>query len=368
MTCSFQSANDGWVAGSSGSTESLLLHTTNGGRNLTNTPQDVSGAMWMSVRFSKDGRTGITAGLGSSLINAPVAEVTTNSGKFWNATNSKLLFSVSQSVDVIDNQNLVIAGSWATALGDGADGIQLSSDAGETWAQKPWTSDTSVRYCSGVNPSTVFVTGGMWPSTDEQTRSVSENGRQLSRHLFVDPQRQEMVWRQARTQRSAVDSPLEGYQAVISLTTDAGLTWTELVNDPNQGYYFNQIDCVSQRHCIVVGEGADASGASVAYVWSTDDGFKSTTKTTVPNASLMAVSSLNSTHAWIGGAQPSPTGGAAALFMSTVDGGKTWRTAQSSLNDFAVTDISTVSGNAAFAAGITRFGLSSLAGYGPVDE
>ena len=45
-----------------------------------------------------------------------------------------------------------------------------------------------------------------------------------------------------------------GYTAVITKTTDKGKTWTKQYYSTGK-FYFNQIDCASETHCMAVAEG-----------------------------------------------------------------------------------------------------------------
>ena len=52
-------------------------------------------------------------------------------------------------------------------------------------------------------------------------------------------------------------SPVDGYQGVISLTTDGGKTFTPVFNITGQGLYFNEIFCIDINICWAAAEGID---------------------------------------------------------------------------------------------------------------
>merc|ERR1712100_349829 len=91
-------------------------------------------------------------------------------------------------------------------------------------------------------------------------------------------------------------------------------------------YYFNDIHCIDETHCVAVGEGfaQDGSADPGARVFLTTDGetFNEVHREADP-ASLMTARMLSQTEHWAGGTSKAGGFTAPALALHSTDGGQT---------------------------------------------
>lgn len=351
---SFQNATSGWVGGSTGSMQPLLLHTTDSGANFTNSGvSDASHLAVISLRMS-DAQNGIAGGLG--FLTLPCGAIT-HDGQTWESTNTDL-FCAFSSVSAIDADHACLTGSWSSITSLEGNGLQWTSDGGKRFHDRNWNMGTYARYSSFVSPDWGMVAGGMWAEDDQSVNPLFGPLRRLTERLaIVEGQFQ---WLPPR-QRSGEDA--SGYQAVIAKATNQAQTWTMVANMTGQGFYFNQIDCVDTTNCFVVAEGINKTTAdSIGLVFRTTDGGKSWQQVfTLSGGALTSVDFINPSFGWVGGMITSSGKLQGQAFLTT-DGGNTW-TGSTLLKDFAFFDISTVDENNAYAVGISALGLSSFARF-----
>lgn len=122
-----------------------------------------------------------------------------------------------------------------------------------------------------------------------------------------------------------------GWFAKISKTTDGGMTWSTIfMSDLNKDYYyFNGISCSSETHCVVVGEGEDAtSGDPLVVAYTTFDGGNTWEKTLETNDyGLMGVATVGDNEVWLAGSGMNGRK-VDGQFRKSTDGGKTFELAQ----------------------------------------
>jgi photosystem II stability/assembly factor-like uncharacterized protein len=120
----------------------------------------------------------------------------------------------------------------------------------------------------------------------------------------------------------------DGYTGAIYKTTDGGTTWKMLFEDQDH-FYFNGIHCISETHCVAVGEG-HASENSGSYIYTSTDGatFKQTHFESEGGA--MGVRMVSETEVWV--AATSPGKAAKSNFYRSTDGGASWASAQEVLD------------------------------------
>merc|ERR1711904_595334 len=103
-----------------------------------------------------------------------------------------------------------------------------------------------------------------------------------------------------------IDPPAnQTYTAELWKSVDGGKTWKYLIADQGN-FYFNDIHCIDDTHCVAVGEGfaRDGSKSPGARVYVTTDGetFKEVHRESATGAeSLMAARMLSTTEHWAGG-------------------------------------------------------------------
>merc|ERR1712176_1399669 len=101
------------------------------------------------------------------------------------------------------------------------------------------------------------------------------------------------------------DPPANTYVGELWKSTDGGSTWKNLIT--NEGdYYFNDIHCADEAHCVAVAEGfaKDGSTDAGARIFLTSDGetFNEVHgENTTGAESLMSAPMLSATEYWAGG-------------------------------------------------------------------
>jgi len=359
IALAFQSDTSGWVVGGSSDLQPLTLHTNDAGATLQNAGiENVDEAALMSVRFAPDGMNGVAGSLGFFGL---ICGAYTNNGANWTKTHEgDDLICASQGAAVPDSNTFVLVGQWTSPKEPQGDGVQISTDAGQTWTGQDWNMGTESRYASFISQDLGFVTGGTWPE-ENQTDAFSYPKR-ITKHLLFTGKNIQFA---PQTKKLSGPSAGNGYQAVIAQATSAASQWNLLVNLTNQGLYFNQISCLDSMNCWATAEGNNVTtGAVAAWIFATTDGWQTyETQLYFEGGSLVPIQMISPTFGWAGGALV-PEDSRASLegaFFKTTDG-KTW-TQDGTIRGFYAMDISVVDQNNAFAAGITDVGLSSLARY-----
>ena len=182
-----------------------------------------------------------------------------------------------------------MAGQFATY--PTSDGVAVSSDSGRTWslATVDGLHETGLlRYASEPDTATIYVTAGMWNSTDEV--------RPSPRAPFAAVRVSEEGKVSHETARAG-DSE-QGWWAQVAKSEDGGKTFTVVFESIDEGYYPNQIDCADADHCVFVMEGIGSP-----KVMTTTDGGSTWTEFLVDtkSTSLMAAKMVSTTEAWVAG-------------------------------------------------------------------
>lgn len=242
-------------------------------------------------------------------------------------------------------------------------GVCLSNDMGETYKCKdhvPFKYGKAGRYVAWPSPEVIYITAGSWP-----TESPSENVHYLSSRL-------RMVKRDAVEGVASValevgpfnkTGPVNGmYTAELWKSSDGGDTWENLISDTGN-YYFNDIDCFDDKHCVAVAEGFGEDGSEMpgAHVFHTTDGNKFYMVHTEPTdgSSLMAVKMLSEDEFHVGGRLISPS----ALGLHSTDGGASFIKLGAGIRGEMITAMSFPTKNHGFATSISELQVCSLLEY-----
>jgi len=357
----FQADESGWVLGGNSEDQPLVLYTTDGGRNFTNMGvQNVSNAAFMAVRFASDGKNGVAGALGFVGL---ICGAYTNDGQNWFQTHEgKDLICVSQGAAVPDPNTFVLVGQWVSVKEPQGDGVQISLDAGKTFTGQSWNMGTPSRYASFLTADLGYVTGGQWPETNSTDTFILP--KRISKHIVYNGRNFQYV-PETKPYKHQVNANL--YQGVIAKATSGASQWQIMVNLTNQGLYFNQISCVDENNCWAVCEGNNiTNGAVAAWIYATNNGWQTwSVQYYFEGGSLTTIQMISSTYGWAAGASlPSTTAEEfVGAFYRTTDG-MTW-TLEASPKGFYAFDLSVIDENYAYSAGLSPFGLSSLARYAP---
>jgi len=200
------------------------------------------------------------------------------------------------------------SGLWAlTGSFLGVSGIASSpsADTNFTVTQGPqMLIENELRYGSLPTKDTWYVTAGFW---GDDGVDMEPGFRRVSKGLALGPKGEAVNLLKAPVgivtgtpAGSRVGSSFAWGQ--VAKTVDAGRTWSLVFNDTDSGLYPNDISCFDARTCVFV---LDASGTDLpARIMSTVDGGASweTFETTgEPGDGLMAARMVGPTEAWVSG-------------------------------------------------------------------
>jgi len=228
----------------------------------------------------------------------------------------------------------------------------------------PYKYGQTGRYSSSPSAEVIYHTAGTWPQKSPPSDDMFEVTRNLrmvrksgSIHYEVGP----------KTGNDA-NGNTTSYTAELWKSSDGGKTWKNLIAEQGT-FYFNDIHCIDDTHCVVVGEGfaADGSTSPGARVYTTTDGetFKEAHReSTTGGESLMAAKMLSATEHWAGGT--TKTGGLAApvLALHSTDAGKTYTNEHAMVIGQMITAMDFVSNSHGYATTVNALQVSSLLQYG----
>jgi len=216
----------------------------------------------------------------------------------------------------------------------------------------------------------IYFTAGSWPSSDPSLRTWSEGAErhhQLTRTLktVINAETGASKY-EYTTDFSANDD--NQYVAELWKSTDGGATWKSLLNNTGD-FYFNDIHCADETHCVAVAEGfaQDGSADPGARVFLTQDGetFNEVHReNTTGMESLMTARMLSTTEHWAAGTTKSGALFAPSLALHSTDGGKTHTNEGSSITGNMFTSMDFVSGEHAYATAITGAQICNLLEFG----
>ena len=274
-----------------------------------------AGAMNMDIAVSGDDSTVCMVGFGGIFVGPP------SSAELKKVDNIRL---ISQSVEPIGQAGFGVAGQFAVGRTD-TNGVSVTLD-GTTWTQSDIGTDSVLypaRYGSFPSESTWFVSAGTWPMD-----ASAGLGRRLTARISVPEENQPMLYKyqsknlrdNLRSFKKASADPT-GYTGAIAKTTDGGKTWSSVFTTDQ--FYFNQINCHCEKHCIAVGENDDTG-----YAVYTEDGGAtwSTVFTGPPGLSLVATRMISGKEAWISGGLQQRGGVLTGYYYHTTDAGANWTT------------------------------------------
>eukprot|EP00940_MAST-03C_sp_MAST-3C-sp2_P002433 g2433.t1 len=347
----FEDDTTGWTSHTDGSSAINIVKTTDGGQTWNNVANNTGlHVIMMGVAAAKKGVLPIT---NVATTGVAASEYSIDGDDF---KTSVLLTLESQDIDFAPNG---ITGQMTVA---GTNGPCVSHTGGALYEchKVPLKNKGTGRYVATPSKDVVYLTAGSWPASPAPTPTGTFH---VSRNLRVDTNTFEA---QLGPLSSNVEDG-EGYTAELWKSTNGGKNWTNLISDEG-AYYFNDIDCFDETHCVAVGEGfgEDGSTAPGARIYVTSDGETFDlvyTMNTTGAESLMAAAMLSETEMWAGGT--TKTGGllAPVLALHSTDGGKTWTNEDNGIIGQMITAFDFVSPTHAYATTVNALQVSSLLEY-----
>lgn len=302
-------------------------------------------------------------GLGVIVSTASIL-ISTDYGQTFNSSSS--LKAISQNVRIVEDTIYLVGTTYQYPS---VVGVAKSTDAGATWTTH--NVGEMVRYGSYPSANVWYVSAGMWSSDVSLAESSGING--ITKNILME---KKISSKQTLTEygvtfshksndnvkkaaaASTDDSTATGWFGAIYKTIDGGETFTAVFqsNLDTDYYYFNEIDCISETHCVAVAEGSDSEGNDLILAYTTFDGGDNWTLALSENQpSLMSVKMVDEDTVWLGGAAINNHMIGGGFWLST-DGGNTFTLSQV-LPSFIVTDID-FNVNTGFAAGCAPSGVS----------
>merc|ERR1719223_2498759 len=229
------------------------------------------------------------------------------------------------------------------------------------------------RYSSMPSESVIYHTAGMWPSS-----KALGNGnvvRDLTATLRIKQEEDVAGSFNAKYElgpkkfNTNDDPPTnQTYSAELWKSSDGGKTWKNLIAERGT-FYFKDIHCFDETHCVAVGEGfaKDGSTSPGARVYVTSDGenFKEMHRESSTGAdSLMTARMLSKTEHWAGGTTRAGGLTAPLLALHSTDGGKTYANEHGGVIGQMITAMDFLSSSHGYATTVNALQVSSLLQFG----
>jgi len=348
-----------FVGGNSDEPEHVV-YSQDGFQTYQSAKMDADSFMLLDIALDKDGN-GATAGLG----------VLKNGALLY--TRDVTEWKDSTDLDFLDGQDMNAMGQGrfgfvgVTNQLANTQGVLVSSDDGKDWKAANWPANlsnlTEARYGSFPSPTTLYVTGGQWPSNSSLFRARhGPNCLPLSHKscIKVSKSREQLVAAR-RLRQSSKDS---SYFAIITKSSDGGVTWTVQYQDSGR-FYMNDISCPTENTCYAAAEGFSDGSQPGARIFVTRDGGKTWVNNlvdTADDASLLRIHAVSETEAWAAGGHVEG-GEAFGTFYHTTDGGKTWKLDGRVPYVGETSGLTFINSKLGYASGINEFQTATLMRY-----
>lgn len=292
----------------------------------------------------------------------------TRDGQTFNGSKFEVGVLTTQAVYALGKGHYAFVGEGD---GEGSQGgVGYSKTGGEffTAHQLPASLNiptaASARYGAFPSADTWYVTAGNWP--EAPSPSPSPQYKRVSQRLRINLETYK--YERVESPGVAASNGTDGYNAVILKTADAGKTWTKQFQDSGN-FYFNEVDCASETVCMAVGEGFanDGSMKPGAHIYGTVDGatwselyvFGAAT-----GGSGLAVTMISETEAWVAATFEKSIFDNGAVFLHTMDGGKTWTEGKALKGVGDVTSMSFINSTCAYASAVTDAQDATVLAFG----
>jgi len=377
----FTDDSTGWTSHTDGSSLPQIVRTTDGGKTWKN----VTSTTGVPLSIVTGVAAARSATQGSSRDAEPFEDAVKDAA-FTAVATAGVLESEKWSLDGLHFSQSLGAPLTAQdvkfqagrAVLAGPSGPCLSSTAGALYACKrvPLKYNQTGRYASAPSKDVIYFTAGQWPRDGDGAGPVPHGDG--TSHVHVTRNLRVHYGQSGRVQRVEVGAQRSsfgrhtgkkspGYTAELWKSTDGGETWRNLITDEG-AFYFNDIHCIDETHCVAVGEGfaEDNSTSPGARVYTTSDGetFKlAHTESAKGTESLLAARMLSATEHWAGGTTKAGGLLAPALLLHSKDAGKTYANENHGLVGLMVTALDFLSPEHAYATAVNAAQLCSILEY-----
>jgi len=347
----FQNHQVGWTTHTDGSSLPKLVKTHDGGK-VWNDVQNVTGKalMPLSVAARQGGNTNVA-------ITGPLEST------LWSLDGERFVQSVGAPFVSQDVKNE--GGKMMIA---GANEVCFGALGGATYScskKVPLKYKGTGRYASRPNGGKViYFAAGRWSDSAERVVQVGEEQHiKLSKNLrIIDGKKMAFV----ADAPTGIDDPSD-YSAELWKSTDGGETWTNIFTDEGN-FYFNDIHCADETHCVVIAEGfGDTGGEPGVHVLLTADGETFNKVHSVANTgkeSLMTARMLTPTEYWAAGTTAGGSLLAPAMILHSTDGGATHTDEGSAIRGQMITSMDCISAGHCYATALTATQICNLLEYG----
>jgi len=257
----------------------------------------------------------------------------------------------SQTVDVFGNGFTGDGDSYASVgmrWEDASNGVMVSHDQGKSFdffnitVLRTWA-----RYGAFPSANVWYVTAGHWPNDNAPPLSTAKGQEEYAfssaitykrhpttKNLYPELSRGSSKEHHEETPETDGVIPPPGWNAEIVKTTDGGNTWVSQFWNTSH-YYFNQITCSDENHCVAVAEsqwkpGKGRPKTSGIWIFQTTDGstWKEVFFQEADFMSIFGVTYVSPQVVWACGCDlgSDPLFG---FFWVSRDGGTTWKHEQS---------------------------------------
>lgn len=231
----------------------------------------------------------------------------------------------------------------------------------------PYKYGQAGRYSSAPSADVIFHTAGSWPS---QSRKLDSHAFDVSRNLRIVRKSENLVYEvdAKLSPEKAVADDNSTYTAELWKSSDGGKTWKNLIAEKGT-FYFNDIHCFDETHCVAVGEGfaKDGSTSPGARVYLTSDGenFKEVHRESSTGAdSLMSARMISTMEHWAGGTTQAGGLTAPLLALHSTDGGQTYANEHGGVIGQMITAMDFLSSGHGYATTVNALQVSSLLQFG----
>ena len=243
----------------------------------------------------------------------------------------------------------------------GPSGPCISNNGGKDYTchRVPLKNEATGRYAVSPSKDVIYYTAGNWPRTDiiegQLTAQLKVHRRSTSTQLPTPPA------------PPPLNQNLTIYTAELWKSIDGGNHWKNLISEEGS-YYFNDIDCIDDTHCIVIAEGFanDGSQEPGARIYTTSDGetfelshFENATGT----ESFMTCQMLSTEEHWVGGTEALGSKAAQMFMFHSEDGGKSYVNENNNFTGYSVTDVDFISSEHGYATVLDSTHICTLLEY-----